>query len=124
MMNINDLEVIITQEIGIQVSNQGDYLIGHWKLDNGELLGIIFYHDEELKLTYITARLPELDKKGNILNTQLLKENLKIPLVKFCLDKESRVMVLSEIRDDMLTGEHVKRALYSLVKATGKYLKL
>ena len=114
-MNLEDLNVILTQNLGINAEIKDDFILSYWKISPEMEKKILFYIDQETGLLYVSLRL-ETSASGPEHYKQLLWENLKLSLVKFCLDKEGNIIILSEIPLELFSEGILKRAVFGIFK--------
>ena len=121
-MNINDVKVILIQNLGMKVEDIENGIITYWKIKEDIVKEIVFFHDTETKLLYISLRFEKLKQEKSLIS--LLRYNLSLSLVKFCLDEQKRVIALVEMPDHILSEDLIKRSLYSLSKAAERYYEI
>ncbi|MBN2150386.1 MAG: YbjN domain-containing protein [Candidatus Lokiarchaeota archaeon] len=122
-MNVADLKVLLTQNVGLQVDDHGTFITSVWKISDKVQKQIVFFPDDETKLVYVSIRFEErCDDPGFL--AALLRENLKLSVVKFCMDKDGRFMALAELPDDFVSDDLIRRALYGLYTAAGRFQEL
>ncbi|MEX2682269.1 MAG: YbjN domain-containing protein [Candidatus Sigynarchaeota archaeon] len=122
-MKIDDLKVLLTQNVGLQVDVHDTFLTSTWKISDKLHKQIVFFPDEETKLLYISILFEERSQDPEFL-AALLKENLKLSVVKFCMDKDGGFMVLAELPDDFVTVDVIRKALFGLFTAAGRFQEL
>jgi hypothetical protein len=121
-MNINDVKIILIQNLGMKVEDMKNGIITYWKIKEDIIKEIVFFHDTETKLLYISIRFENLKREKSLIS--LLRYNLSLSLIKFCLDEEKRVILLVEIPDHVISEDLIKRSLYALSKAAEKYYEI
>ncbi len=122
-MNINDLKILLTQNVGLQVDVHDTFITSAWKISDKVQKQIVFFPDDETKLLYISILFEERGQDPKFL-AALLRENLKLSIVKFCLDKDGGFMVLAELPDDFANVDVIRRALFGLFTAAGRFQEL
>ena len=55
---------------------------------------------------------------------KLLKENLKLSTVKFCMDKDDAIMAMAELPADKVSDEVLRRGIFAVYKATERFYEL
>ncbi|MHA1698027.1 MAG: hypothetical protein ACTSVI_07805 [Promethearchaeota archaeon] len=122
-MKIKDLEVILIQNFGMDTKLVNDYIITFWRISDDLQREILFYIDEDTNLIYISTAFHEI-KVDNAMLRRLLKENLKLSLAKFCLDKSERVLILCEIPNELEHLDLLKRGIFAVYNATEKFYEI
>ncbi|HME54203.1 MAG TPA: hypothetical protein VKM55_18400 [Candidatus Lokiarchaeia archaeon] len=122
-MNLEDLRVMLVQSLGIEVSMQEKYIISHWKIANKIEKEILYFIDDETGLLYISTSFDE-KITDNAFLIKLLKENLKLSGIKFCIDKDDAIMVMAEILAEIVSDEVLRRGIYAVYKATERFYEL
>jgi hypothetical protein len=122
-MNINDLHVMLIQSLGIEVTMQDNYIISHWKIGNTIDKEILYFIDNETGLLYISTSFGDISP-DHIFLIKLLKENLKLSSVKYCMDKDDAIMAMVEMPADMVSEEALRHGIYAIYKATERFYEL
>ncbi len=122
-MKINDLKVLLTQNVGLQVDVHDTFITSTWKISDKMHKQIVFFPDDDTKLVYISILFEERSQDPKFL-AALLKENLKLSIVKFCIDKGGGFMVLAELPDDFVTVDVIRKALFAIFTAAGRFQEL
>jgi hypothetical protein len=122
-MKVDDLKVLLTQNLGLQADAHNTFVTSTWKISEKVQKQIVFFPDDETKLLYISILFKERSQDPTFL-TALLKENLKLSIVKFCMDKDGGFMVLAELPDDFVTVDLIRKALFGLFTAAGRFQEL
>ena len=115
--------MLLTQEVGLQVDIHDTIITSAWKISDKLHKQIVFFPDEEMKLLYISILFEEHSDDPEFL-AALLKENLKLSVVKFCIDKDGDFMALAELPDDFVTAGVIRKALFGLFTAAGRFQEL
>jgi hypothetical protein len=123
MMTIDDVQVILAQNLGMNVIREKNTLITAWNLGGGMLHEIIFFADEETGLLYISTRFEE-QVTDQAMIAGLLRENLKLSFVKFSMDKEGRILAVAEIPLEILSDEILRRGIKAVYTATERFYEL
>ncbi|MHA1682543.1 MAG: hypothetical protein ACTSUE_16515 [Promethearchaeota archaeon] len=119
-MDIGELDIMLTQNLGWKVTRNENYLSSQWKGKNGMPVEILFFWDPDVDALFLSARMPEREFDANL----LLEANLKITFVKFCREKDGGIMILGEIPASNIDEGHIKQVLYSILKAAETYYDL
>ena len=122
-MNIYDLHVILVQSLGIEVTMQDNYIISHWKIGNTIDKEILYFIDEQAGLLYISTNFGEINPDHAFL-IKLLKENLKLSMVKYCMDKDDAIMAMVELPADIVSDEALRHGIYAVYNATERFFEL
>jgi len=122
-MNLDDLREMLVQSLGIEVSMQDTYIISHWKIANSIEKEILYFIDDETGLLYISTSFDEKSTDAAFL-MKLLKENLKLTAVKFCMDKDDAIMAMVELPTDTVSDEVLRRGIFAVYKATERFYEL
>jgi hypothetical protein len=122
-MKVDDLKVLLTQNVGLQAEAHDTFVTSTWKISEKVKKQIVFFPDDETKLLYISILFDERSQDPAFL-AALLKENLKLSIVKFCMDKDGGFMVLAELPDDFVTTDLIRKALFGLFTAAGRFQEL
>jgi hypothetical protein len=122
-MNVDDLKVLLTQNVGLQVDAHDTFITSAWKISDKVQKQIVFFPDDETKLLYISILFEERGQDPRFL-AALLRENLKLSVVKFCMDKDGGFIVLAELPDELVTVDLIRKALFGLFTAAGRFQEL
>jgi hypothetical protein len=122
-MTIDDLQIILEQSLGMNVIREENTLITAWNLGGGMLREILLFVDDETQLVYISTRFEERVTDQTML-AGLLKENLKLAIVKFSMDKEGQILAVAEIPLEILTDEMLRRGIHAIYTAIERFYEL
>ncbi len=122
-MKTDDLAILLTQNVGLKVDVHGTFITSIWKISGKVQKQIVFFPDDETKLVYISIVFEERSQDPALL-VALLKENLKLSVVKFCMDKDGEFMVLAELPDECVNVDLIRKALFGLFTAAGRFQEL
>jgi hypothetical protein len=122
-MKIDDLAVLLTQNVGLKVDVHDTFITSIWKISDKVQKQIVFFPDDETKLVYMSILFEERSQDPALLMA-LLKENLKLSVVKFCMDKDGGFIVLAELPDEFVTVDLIRKALFGLFTAAGRFQEL
>lgn len=122
-LNLDDLRVMLVQSLGIEVSMQDNYIISFWKIANTIEKEILYFIDDDTGLLYISTKFDEKETDNSFL-IKLLKENLKLSTVKFCMDKDDTLMAMAELPAEVISDELLRRGIYAVYKATERFYEL
>nr|MDO8108755.1 YbjN domain-containing protein [Candidatus Sigynarchaeota archaeon] len=122
-MELEDLRILLTQNLGMEVTVHEKYIMSYWKIDKKIQKQIIFFPDAETRILYISMRFDEKNQDADFL-AKLLKENLKLSFVKFCMDKDGNLMALAEVPEASISDECLRTSLYAVFKAAERFYVL
>ena len=122
-MKVDDLNVLLTQNAGLQADVHDTFITSTWKISDKVQKQIVFFPDDETKLLYMSILFEERNQEPAFLSA-LLKENLKLSVVKFCMDKDGGFMVLAELPDDFVNVDLIRKVLFGLFTAAGRFQEL
>ncbi|NMC08282.1 MAG: hypothetical protein GYA24_23955 [Candidatus Lokiarchaeota archaeon] len=122
-MKVNDLGVFLTQNVGLKVDVHDTFITSAWKISDTLQKQIVFFPDDDTRLLYISILFEERNQDAAFM-AALLKENLKLSVIKFCMDKDGGFMALAELPDEFVNVDLVKKALFGLFTAAGRFQEL
>jgi hypothetical protein len=123
-MKVDALHTLLTQNVGMQVTIHDDaFITSNWKISDHLQKQIVFFPDDETSTVYMSILFDEKSENPALL-AALLMENLKLAMVKYCLDKDGRFMALAELADDAVSVDSIRKALFSLFTAAGRFQEL
>lgn len=121
-MKLDDLKVLLVQNLGLDVEKQEDFLVSNWKVSEQYQKQLLFYIDDQASLLTVSTRLNEKISEDVI--KKLLHLNLKLSLVKFCLDTQENLMILGELPIADFSVNFLKRVVYGVYKSIERFYEL
>ncbi|MFX0098009.1 MAG: YbjN domain-containing protein [Candidatus Hodarchaeota archaeon] len=121
-MKLEDFKVLLVQNLGLDVKDHEDFLTSTWKISEKYQKQLVFYIDDQAGLITVSTRLDE--EISEDIYKKLLHLNLKLSLVKFCMDKEDNLMVLGELPVADFSVAFLKRVVYGVYKSIERFYEV